>query len=554
MKIPVSFLIPVKNEADNLPRCLDAIGWADEVFVVDSQSTDATVHVAQKHGAKLVQFEFNGTWPKKKNWSLENLPFAHDWVFILDADEVLPPETADEIRSIVEAPQHDIDGYWINRRFRFMGKWLRHAYYPNWNLRFFRHRLGRYEKITGEATASGDNEVHEHVVVKGRTGRLRSEMDHFAFPDIATFVEKHNRYSNWEARVAFAQHLDSAKPQHTRVNWRRRLKLASQRLPFRPTLRFCYVYFWQRGFLDGREGFIFARLHAFYEFLSVVKTRELAQNRPSTPPSSSEGPASSSERILGVDFFTGTSAEAVEAALRGSLVLAPSGPGLAEDLIHSPEYRRALENADLNLTDSGFLLLLWRRYAGRELPRLSGLAYLKTLLKHPTLQKPGAIFWVLPSQPEANRNRQWMRAHGFPIQTDDQYVAPHYGAGPLNDPALVERIRIHRPSVVIVAIGGGVQERLGLALKESLTADDHVPGIVCIGAALAFINGGQVNIPPWADRLLLGWLFRILSNPPRYLGRYWRARGLAGLVKRWGAHSPVSPNLHLEIPVSSSTS
>ncbi len=157
----------------------------------------------------------------------------------------------------------------------FMGRWLRHAYYPNWNLRLFRHSLGRYEKLTGVDTASGDNEVHEHVVVQGPTGRLRCEMDHYAFPSVEVFVEKHNRYSNWEARVAVADEGTPSELQSARVAQRRRLKRLSQRLPFRPLLRFLYVYLWQRGFLDGREGYYFARLHGFYEFLSVAKTREL---------------------------------------------------------------------------------------------------------------------------------------------------------------------------------------------------------------------------------------------------------------------------------------
>src|SRR4051812_11813374 len=117
MKVPVSILVPVKNEAANLPLCLDALAWAAEIFVVDSHSTDATCGIATARGAKVVQFEFNGTWPKKKNWALENLPFSHEWVFIVDADEVLPPETEEEIRAIVSDPSQPHDGYWINRRF-----------------------------------------------------------------------------------------------------------------------------------------------------------------------------------------------------------------------------------------------------------------------------------------------------------------------------------------------------------------------------------------------------------------------------------------------------
>ena len=275
-RVPVSVLVPIKNEAANLPRCLGCVQWADEIFVVDSQSTDASAEIAQRFGAKVVQFEFNGIWPKKKNWALEHLPFKNDWVFILDADEVLPAEAETEFaRAIANAGE--IVGYWINRRFFFLGRWLRHSYYPNWNLRLFRHSLGRYEKLTSGETKSGDNEVHEHVVVQGPTARLKCEIDHYAFPCVEVFIEKHNRYSNWEARVAADELLreSSGELSHRPAERRRRLKLLSQRLPFRPLLRFLYIYIWQKGFLDGRDGYYFARLHAVYEFLSVAKTYEL---------------------------------------------------------------------------------------------------------------------------------------------------------------------------------------------------------------------------------------------------------------------------------------
>lgn len=279
-RVPVSLIVPIKNEAENLPRCLASIPWADEVFVVDSQSTDGSIAIAEQAGAQVVQFDFKGTWPKKKNWALENLPFRNEWIFILDADEVLPPAAEQEFREAI-ANAGPIAGYWINRRFMFLGRWLRHAYYPNWNLRLFRHSLGRYEKLTDAETKSGDNEVHEHVVVQGPTGRLRVEMDHYAFPTVDVFVEKHNRYSNWEARVAADRHLASSggQLQSERVNRRRQLKLLSHRLPFRGLLRFLYVYVWQKGFLDGREGYYFARLHGVYEFLSVAKTFELRRKR-----------------------------------------------------------------------------------------------------------------------------------------------------------------------------------------------------------------------------------------------------------------------------------
>jgi glycosyltransferase involved in cell wall biosynthesis len=275
-KVPVSILVPVRNEANNLKRCLDSVSWADEIVVVDSQSTDGTQEIAASAGATVVQFKFNGVWPKKKNWTLDNYSWKHEWVFILDADEVLPPDAEKEFASIVTTPG-EFAGYLINRRFFFMNKWLRHAYFPNWNLRLFRHALGRYEKLTDSATGSGDNEVHEHVILKGPVGKLNCLMDHYAFPNVETFVEKHNRYSSWEAKVALDKYLAPSQDLHDvpELGARRRLKQIYQKLPCRPLVRFLYIYFVERGFLDGAEGFYFATLHGFYEFMTQAKIAEL---------------------------------------------------------------------------------------------------------------------------------------------------------------------------------------------------------------------------------------------------------------------------------------
>src|SRR6201998_3395409 len=110
-RVPLSVIVPIKNEADNLRRCLGCVQWADEIFVVDSLTTDGSAEIAERHGAKVVQFHFNGTWPKKKNWALENLPFRNEWVFILDADEVLPAEAKAEFAAAI-ANAGDIVGYW----------------------------------------------------------------------------------------------------------------------------------------------------------------------------------------------------------------------------------------------------------------------------------------------------------------------------------------------------------------------------------------------------------------------------------------------------------
>jgi glycosyltransferase involved in cell wall biosynthesis len=279
IKVPISLLVPCKNEEANLDRCLQSVPWVAEVFVVDSNSSDKTSEISELHGAKVVQFEYKGRWPKKKNWALENLPFSNEWVLILDADECLPPEAEEEIRSIVTNPADKHVGYWINRRYFFMGKALKHAYFPNWNLRLFKHKLGRYEKITDLSTDSGDHEIHEHVVVKGSTGRLKSIMDHHAFPTIESFVEKHNRYSNWEAIVENEQMEKADSIQHDGVKLKRKLRMVFRKLPFRPTIRFLYVYIWQKGFLDGWPGYVFARLHGQYEFLSVAKSKEVTKSK-----------------------------------------------------------------------------------------------------------------------------------------------------------------------------------------------------------------------------------------------------------------------------------
>jgi len=281
-KVPISLLIPCKNEEANLERCVKSVPWVAEVFVVDSNSSDKTSEIAEMHGAKVVQFEYKGGWPKKKNWALENLPFSNEWVLILDADECLPPEAEEEIRGIVTNANDLHSGYWINRRYFFMGKALKHAYFPNWNLRLFKHKLGRYEKITDLSTGSGDHEIHEHVVVQGTTGKLRSIMDHHAFPTIDSFVEKHNRYSNWEAIVESSATDDDSDLQHDGVKGKRRLRKIFRKLPFRPTLRFLYVYLWQGGILDGWPGYVFARLHAQYEFLSQAKAKAMLRSRKET--------------------------------------------------------------------------------------------------------------------------------------------------------------------------------------------------------------------------------------------------------------------------------
>ena len=274
-KAPVSVLVPVKNEAENLRRCLPALDWADEVIVVDSGSTDETVAVAEAHGAEVVQFRFNGVYPKKKNWSLENLPFRNEWVLIVDADEVVVPELADEI--IRRTAADEADGFYLNMKYYFLGRRIKHCGYAEaWNLRLFKHRLGRYEKMpVTPGVKTGDNEAHEHVELDGKTLRLVHELDHHAYPTIAAWVEKHNRYAVWEAEM-YERFLREPVPASIGPGkrFKRRLKKVYLRLPMRPLVRFLYAYVFRLGFLDGTPGLVFCTLLAFYDFLAWANVYE----------------------------------------------------------------------------------------------------------------------------------------------------------------------------------------------------------------------------------------------------------------------------------------
>lgn len=277
-KTPISVLIPVKNEAANLEACLASVAFCDEIVVVDSASVDGTRAIAERAGVRLVDFQWDGRFPKKKNWALANVAWKHPWVFIIDADERVTPALAEEMRAAVA--QAGPQGYYVNRRFWFLDGWLNHCgYFPSWNLRLLRLGCGRYEQLADTAgTGSGDNEVHEHIRLDGSAGYLQAPMEHYAFPDIATWVEKHNRYSNWEARLQVAAPAPAPPPGGplpAGLGFKRRLRRLAWALPFRPAQRFFYHYVLRCGFLDGYRGFVFCRLMGWYEFLSASKAREL---------------------------------------------------------------------------------------------------------------------------------------------------------------------------------------------------------------------------------------------------------------------------------------
>lgn len=237
--------------------------------------------------------------------------------------------------------------------------------------------------------------------------------------------------------------------------------------------------------------------------------------------------------ILGVRFFNGTVEQAVDRMEGGGLLVVPAAPAL-KDIDRNAGYREALLNADLCIADSAFMVLIWNRISNQKIHRLSGLAYMRELLKRPETHQPGNVVWIMASPASAERNLDWLKAQGIEVPQECVYLAPMYGSE-IDDPTLLAMLERLRPEHVVVTVGGGTQERLGLYLKRSLS---YRPGIHCIGAAIAFLSGDQVEIPVWADRFYLGWLFRTLADPKRFGPRYWDARKLLTLMLRYRERLP----------------
>ena len=167
------------------------------------------------------------------------------------------------------------------------------------------------------------------------------------------------------------------------------------------------------------------------------------------------------ERILGIPFFTGSVEEAVAETWRGGLVVAPSGPNLANELRRVPDYRRAVETADVALTDSAVMVAVYRAATGRSVPRHSGLKFLEAMLAEPALREPGAAFWVMPTEEEGNKIAAWLRTQGFPVDASNTYVAPFYRGYPIADEELLRRLRTAKPKVVFLNLAGGKQRCSG---------------------------------------------------------------------------------------------
>jgi glycosyltransferase involved in cell wall biosynthesis len=280
--LPITVIVAARNEARNLPCCLESLRDVGEVYVIDSQSTDETVEVAQSQGAHVVQFHYQGGWPKKRQWAMESLPLAYDWIFLVDADEALTPQLAEEIRSAIQNP--GVDGYYVALRMFFLGQELRHGGASFYKLSLFRRGKGRFEcRLKDQDRSMADMEVHEHIVLsadsQGKTARLKHPLLHHNVESLSHYIRKHDEYSNWDARVwlegeAGTKDLPPSLfgSQAQRRRWLRRKLFA---VPGTSFLLFFYRYIFRLGFLDGIPGLIYCGMQGIQFFHIKAKIYEL---------------------------------------------------------------------------------------------------------------------------------------------------------------------------------------------------------------------------------------------------------------------------------------
>lgn len=266
----ISILVLTKNEERDLPGCLGSVSWSDDIHVYDSLSDDRTVEIARANGATVVQRPFDN-WAAHQNWGLGNIAFRHPWVFYIDADERVTPELASSLRSAVTNPGDKV-AFRVRRRDFFLDTWLRHVQTSPYYLRLFRPERMRYERL-----------VNPVSVADGPVGQLKGFLDHYPFSKgMGHWLQRHNGYSTFEAQQILSDRASRGGFSLTQALFERDFhkRRAHQkdlfyRLPARPLIKFALLYLLKRGFLDGRAGFTYATLQAIYEYMIVLKTREL---------------------------------------------------------------------------------------------------------------------------------------------------------------------------------------------------------------------------------------------------------------------------------------
>ncbi|SFQ83621.1 glycosyltransferase family 2 protein [Hymenobacter arizonensis] len=274
MNVPLdlTIAIPVRNEERNLPDCLKAIGsdLASRIVVIDSGSTDRTVEIAHSLGAEVLNFEWDGRFPKKRNWFLRNYAFTTKWVFFLDADEYLTESFKTEMREALKNSTKV--GYWLNYTIHFLGRELKGGY-PLRKLALFQVGSGEYERIDEDQWSKLDMEVHEHPILDGEIGVIRSKIDHQDFRGVSHYVIKHNEYAGWEAARFLKLTGNNLQPA-AKLTWKQQLKYRMMKSIFMGPAYFCGSFFLLGGFRDGARGLAFAILKMSYFTQIYCKLRE----------------------------------------------------------------------------------------------------------------------------------------------------------------------------------------------------------------------------------------------------------------------------------------
>lgn len=269
-RIPVSAIVMTKDEEPNIAECLRHLERFDEVFVVDSDSIDGTVEIAKEHGATVVPFRWNGRYPKKKQWCLENLPFRNEWAMYVDGDEFVTPELAAEIERTLPSTSHD--GFFVDYDYVFLGKVLKHGRRVS-KLVLMRYGKGAFAQLDDlESERAGEVELHYQPTVDGTVGKLSARMIHRDHDDLFHYFERHNRYSDWEAVVRDNDALTTTG--ESSVGGRVLVKRLFALLPAKGLVAFLNSYVLRAGFLDGRAGFHYALSLGFYYWQIAVKQRE----------------------------------------------------------------------------------------------------------------------------------------------------------------------------------------------------------------------------------------------------------------------------------------
>jgi len=274
--IPVSVVVMTKNEESNLPKCLASVSRFDEVFVVDSQSEDRTQEIARSTGATVVEFVWDGRYPKKKQWCLDNLPYAYEYVLFLDADEELTAAFVDEVARLA-AGGFDRAGYFVRYDYVFLGKRLRHGLRVHKLVLFDRNRARYVAQDDLDVDTMWEVEGHYQPSIDGPVGALRERMVHHDEVGLYHYFERHNRYSDWEAALRSRGGL--GRDSETQTAGRSRLKRTFAKAPFRPLAIFVYSYVLAGGFLDGRAGFHYAVSRGFYYWQIGLKLQERSPSR-----------------------------------------------------------------------------------------------------------------------------------------------------------------------------------------------------------------------------------------------------------------------------------